>query len=134
MKNLRGTLFGIFSLWLCSLGVWIVILFNVDPTKSDILSYITFVASLFLWLSSLHTLIEYFIRIRANKGEMIYAPLPIATRHGVMVALAVSLLIALQFVHILNFLDAILIIIIIAISELYFKGRPQNAKPANHQN
>ncbi len=121
--KLRGTLFSIFSLWLCTLGIWIVILFNIDPDQADKLTFIAFVASLFLWLSSLHTLIEYFIRIRTNKNAMIFTPLTIASRHGVMTGLTVSLLLALKLLHILNLADAILIIIIIAVSELYFKGK-----------
>jgi hypothetical protein len=127
--NLRATLFGIFSLWLVALGIWIIILFNTDPDTADKLTYIAFVASLFLWISSLHTLIEYYLRIRANHREQIYTPLPIASRHGIMLGLIPSLLLGLKFLHILNLPDAILIIITICVCELYFKGK-QNVKPA----
>lgn len=130
--KLRAALFSIFSLWLCTLGVWVVILFNVDPNKADTLTMITFVASLFLWVSSILTLIEYFIHIRLNKSEMIYAPLPIASRHGIMVGLTIALLLSLQLLQILNLADAILIIAIIALSELYFKGI-HHAKPNSYK-
>lgn len=125
--KLKETLFGIFSLGLIAFGIWIVILFNVDPSKADSLSFITFIASLFLWLSSAFTLTEYIIRLRSLKGEMKYAPLHIASRHGIMIALTITLLLSLQYLNVLNFIDAILIIIIIFLSELYFKARP-NAK------
>ena len=130
--KLRATLFSIFSLWLCTLGIWIVILFNTDPNKADRLTFIAFVSSLFLWLSSLSTLIEYLIRVRLNKREMIYTPLLISSRHGILIGLTVVLLLSLQLLHILNIIDAILLGVIIALSELYLKGI-HHAKPAANQ-
>lgn len=131
MKH-KTTLFGIFSLTLFSLGVWIVIFFNINPTKADKIIYIAFLASLFLWVSGIITFIEYLTRIKIAKTELTHLSLNTATRHAVMIAFTLTLLLGLQFLHILNIIDAIIIIVIISTTELYFKGRI-HAKPINSQ-
>ncbi len=121
--NLRKGLFSIFSITLFALGAWVVILFNLNPWQSDSLIFIGFMASLFLWLAGLITLIEFGIRILFGQGEVIYANLPVSSRHGILIALSVILILSLQLLRVLNILEIILIIVVIGISELYFKTR-----------
>ncbi|MDO8513363.1 MAG: hypothetical protein Q7S37_02575 [bacterium] len=130
MKN-KTTLFTIFSISLFAFGIWIVILFNVDPTSADKLSYICFVSSLFLWLSGTLVFIEYFAKKKLSNGQLVH--LPIIVRHSIMITLALTLLLSLKLLRILNSIDAILIIATVSISELYFKARP-NGKPKPTQN
>ena len=124
--NHKATLFGIFSATISSAGIWLVLLFNVDPIKGDVLTHLAFLASLFLWLSGLITLIEYKIRTTISK-EVIFAPLAIAARHGMQVGFIVITLLGLQLLRVLNLFDAILITAIILTSELYFKARINHA-------
>lgn len=124
--NLKSTLFGIFSLTLFSLGAWFVMLFNIDPTKTDILTHLAFLASLFLWLSGIITFIEYIVRLRINNKELLYTPLSTAIRHGLQISLTVVTLLSLQLLKVLNVFDAVLILAIILTSELYFKARTKH--------
>lgn len=128
--KLQKSLFGIFCITLLSLGILITIFFNVDPTRSDNLTYIAFVASLFLAFWGILTFIEYVIRVRLSKGALVYSHLPVSSRHGLMISLAISLLVSMQFLHIMNIFDSILIILIISLSELYFKARPHAKQQA----
>lgn len=125
--NLKATLFGIFSLTISLLGIWIVILFNVDPAQTDSLTYIAFLASLFLWLAGLITLVEYYLRVLIGKREVIFAHLPQSARHGLLVSLLVTVLLTLQLIRVLNIIEAVMIIILFAISELYFRARFNHA-------
>lgn len=125
--NLKANLFSIFSLSLFSLGAWLVLLFNIDPTKNDLLTQLAFLSSLFLWLSGTITLIEYRIKVKLTNKELVYAPLPIAIRHGLLISLALVIILALQLLRVLNIFDTIIIIAIILTSELYFKARTHHA-------
>lgn len=125
--NLKATLFCIFSLLLFSLGAWIIMLFNIDPYKTDILTHLAFLSSLFLWLSCLITLLEYRFRLTVSNRELIYAHLPIALRHGLQISCAVTMLLAFQLMRVLNLFDAVLILAVILTSELYFNARTRHA-------
>lgn len=125
--NLKSTLFGIFTVTLFSLGVWIVILFNVDPNTTDLFTIIAFLASLFLWLMGIATFINFYGNIVYHKREIVYAHLPAAIRHGILISLAIVILLSLQLMRVLNILEAILIVILIVATELYFRARINHA-------
>lgn len=122
--NLKKTLFSIFSLALVSLGIFIIILFNIDPYKSDRFVHIAFLSSLFLSLAGIWVFTEYLIKIRLNNKELVYSILPSTIRHALLGSAGITLIVGLKMINVLNFLDTLIILIIIAVSELYFKERP----------
>lgn len=124
--NLKATLFSIFSVSIFSLGIWVIILFNIDPTKSDTLTYLAFLASLYLWVSGFYSLIEYNSKYFSNR-EIKYTYLPHAIRHGLLISTVLCILLALQLFRVFNIFDTILIIILAIACELYFRARSVHA-------
>jgi hypothetical protein len=122
----KTTLFSIFSTSIFAFGIWIVIFFNTDPTKEDVMAKIAFLCSLFLWLAGFLTIVGFFIRRKLSQNEIIHANLPIVIRQGILVSFTITLLLTLQLIRVLNLFDAFLIIAAISSTELFFKTRTQH--------
>lgn len=125
MEKLKKYFFSIFSVTLLSFGMFLAILFNVDPQAADILTITALLASLFLTISGLLSLIIFYLRVKVSNYEILFAQLPIALRHGSLIALAVTGLIFLQMLRVLGWWEGILYLVVLILLESYFKTRPQ---------
>jgi hypothetical protein len=121
--NLRVYLFSLFIGFLVAFGVWLLILFNIDPFKTDFLSIAAFYASLFIWLSSLISLINYFVRLWFNNKEVVYANLTTALRQGMLISLIVVGLLILEQLNVLNWWVGGIWSIVVLLTELFFNVR-----------
>ena len=125
-KSLNSLKVYIFSLcvgFVLALGVWILILFNIDPYKADFMSIASFYASAFLWLFCLASLVGYYLRLWQCNKEVVYANLPIAMRQGALIGIAVTGLLILQSLRVLNWWIAGIWIVVVLVVELFFKAR-----------
>jgi hypothetical protein len=122
-SNLKVYIFTLCIGFVLAVGVWILILFNIDPYKADFMSIASFYASAFLWLFCLFSIIGYYIRLwRCNK-EVVYANLPIAMRQGAIISIAITGLLILQTLRVLNWWIAGIWIVVVMVVELFFRAR-----------
>lgn len=118
--KLQTYLFLIFVITLIALGTWFLILFNINPHNTDLISISAFFASLLLWLSGISTLILFYLRIKLSNKEIIFVHLPLSLRQGFLFSLAIVLVILLLSLSVLTWWSGILLMISIFLLELFF--------------
>lgn len=121
--NIKFYLFGIFLGFIFTLGVWILMLFNIDPFQADFLIIATFFATLFLWLWCVSTLIGYYLRVWSGNNEVVFSNLPIASRQGILLALIIVGLLILSTINILTWWIGAIWVLVISFMELFFRTR-----------
>ncbi|EKD56262.1 MAG: hypothetical protein ACD_58C00242G0001 [uncultured bacterium] len=124
--KLKTYLFVIFSMTLLSLGIWLMILFNIDPDSADLITKSAFFSSMFLWLMGIMIFIIFYLRIWVSNKEVIYNNLPIALRHAIFISLVITGLLALNSSNLLNWWDAGMFIVVITMLELLFRQKTTN--------
>ena len=121
-------LFLIFIVTLVALGTWLLILFNINPYDTDLLSIASFFASMYLWISGLLTLISFYLKIKLSNREIIYNHLPISIRQASLISLAFITVLIISSLGIFTWWSGILIVISILILELFFRTKKYETK------
>lgn len=121
--KLKTYLFAIFSITLLSLGVWLLIFFNVDRDVADFITISAFFGSLFLWLAGFLTLIIFYLRVWFSNKEVVFSNLPISIRHAILIALIIVGLLALNALQVLTWWDAGMYLVVVVLLELFFRSK-----------
>ena len=121
--NFRVYLFSIIVGFVLSLGVWILILLNIDPYKADFISISAFYLSMLAWIACLLSTIIYYLKVGFGNKEILYSNLPTSFRQGILVSLAISGLLFFQSIQVLTWWIAGIWVMIMLITELFFKTR-----------
>lgn len=120
---LRLYLFGLYSTLLASLGLWALVVFNVDPFRAPFWIVAIFYLTLYLFLLSLFAIILFYLKIWATNREVIFSHLMPSLRQSAIIALILVGLLFLQQVRVLNWWVAGLFVIAIAMLELFFRSK-----------
>ena len=124
--TLRNCLLGlVVSTVLCS-AAWILILFNTNPKTAGWLDFLLFYLSLFFALTSLFTLLGFFVRSKIFSNKPIFSQAGIAFRHGISFAIIAVGTLFLKGLEMLNWQNALLLIVGIIVLEVYFIGQERN--------
>lgn len=121
--GLKLYLFSLYSMMVLSLGLWILLLFNVNPFSAPSWIIITFYLTLYCFLLGLFAVIGFYLKVWASNREVIFAHLMPTLRQSALIAFAVIGLIFLEQVKALNWWVAILFIVSISMLELFFRSR-----------
>lgn len=120
---LRLYLFGLYSAMLLSLGLWLLLLFNVNPFSAPTWIIIVFYLTFFLFLVGVFAIIGFYIKIWASNREIIFSHLAPTLRQSAIIAFLIIGLIFLTQVKALNWWVAILFIVAVIMLELFFRSR-----------
>ena len=116
-------IFGFFLAFVISLGIWLLILFNIDPYKADFISIASFFASFLLMLTSFLTLIGYYFRYYQGNKEVVYNILPISFRQAFLISFAIVGLLFLSSIGVLTWWIGGIWVLLVLITELFFRAR-----------
>ncbi len=116
-------LFTIFIITLIALGTWFLILFNINPYQTDIISRASFFVSLLIWITGILSLILFYLRIKLSNKEIIFAFLPLSVRQSFLFSLSLVLILILSSLNVLTWWSAVLAVASILILDLFFKTR-----------
>jgi hypothetical protein len=119
--TLKSYLWGIRISTAISFAAWILVLKQVDPQKTGAIGQLLFFGSALLFLSGLFVLFFTWLRGVVNGDEEVaLAYIGVSFRQGVLVAILLCLLLALQQYRILTWWDGALTVAGIFLVELYF--------------
>lgn len=121
--SLRLYLFGLATISVSALCVWLWILFGIDPVVATQFDFVLFYSSLFLWLAGALTLLGYSMRLLKSHNEYYYGNLLTSLRQGSLISGYLSLLLVLQGGRILRLGEALLLLAAIVLFELYFLAK-----------
>lgn len=121
-EKIKYNLFSIFSSTLVAFAMWIYILYNFDPYLNDILTILSFFATLFFWLSGIITMIMIFVRINIFSKKSINSNISVSIRQATILSILIVGLLGLNSLKALNALQAIILIFIAILLEFFIKG------------
>lgn len=124
----RIKLFGAVSLTASAFTIWLYIVTQVQPDKSNISLLITFFASFIIWLGSLLATAFYFAKIHRGNREVIYAHIKPSIRQGFIVSATIAMLLILQMLHVLSLWDTFIVLVVALVFEIGAQQRPKITK------
>lgn len=120
---LRLYLFGLYSIMFLSLGLWFLLLFNVNPFTAPTWIVIVFYLTLFLFLVGIFAIVGFYFKVWASNREIIFSHLAPTLRQSALISLLIIGLIFLEQVKALNWWVAILLVAAVIMLELFFRSR-----------
>ena len=121
--GLRLYLIGLYCVMLLSLGLWFLLLFNVNPFLAPSWIIATFYLTLFLFLTGVFAISGFYTKVWASNREVIFSHLVPTLRQGALISFLIIGLIFLMQVKALNWWVAILLGVSVIMLELFFTSR-----------
>ncbi len=109
-----------------SFAVWLYLVTQVQPDKSDILIMVTFFLTLIVWLGSAFAYSLYVYRVKKGNHEIIFAHITPSLRQGFIIAATVAILLFLELIRVLSVWDVVLLIASAVTFELALSRNTQN--------
>jgi len=121
--GLRLYLFGLYSTLVISIGLWLLIIVNVNPYQAPVWIVAIFYLTLFLFFVAFFAIILFYLKIWLTNREVIFSHLMPSLRQSMILALIIVGLLFLQQVRVLNWWVAGLFVIAVAMIELFFRSK-----------
>ena len=121
--KLRLYLFSLYLTFFVSGGLTAFIIININPFQSPFWMILVFYLSFFLFWTSLFSLIVYYLKVSNSNREVIFAHLLPTLRQAMILSLALTGLLFLQQIRVLNWWVAILYILAVLMLEFFFKSK-----------
>lgn len=111
MKALKPlTLFMIVATTFTAVILWLYLITQVSPDRSNYLIVTGFFLSMFVWVASFIFLGLLSYRLKTSNHEVIYAHLRPSLRQGIIVSFVIITLLFLQFLHVDTIIDTLIIV------------------------
>jgi len=120
---LKKSLFFIYSILVVAFATFVIVLNNYNPYQSAQLIFVLFYFSLFLFLTSLISLIIFYTKIYVFKNSMIYALFLPSLRQSAIISAGIVTMVLLQGLRLLDFWVGIPLLIVIILIELFFQTK-----------
>lgn len=132
--TIRSFLVGIAISTLICFIAWFAVIALSDPAGAGIGGLFLFYFSLFLWLSGFLVLIGFYSRTVFAPKKMPFGVLSSSVRQAIIFALAIDILLILKSAQMLNSINAILLVIFIIFTEVYFLNSAHEHFRRNRKN
>lgn len=118
----RNSIFVIFTFsFAVFLSAFLIILFATNPYQSSWSVHLAFFISLFLAITAILSLVNFYIRCVFFSENTNLLPTGVAIRQGFLIALGIIGLLLLYTARVLNLFDGFLLILAILLIELYYQ-------------
>lgn len=121
--KIRNLFFILGSVSLLAFGIFLMLLFNVNPFRSDFLTIAIFFLSIFVFLATSLTVLGWWFRVQASNREIIYAHLPISFRQAFLFSFWITAMFVLSALKVLTIWDAGILFTSMLFIELFFRTR-----------
>jgi len=121
--GLRLYLFGLYSTIAISLGLCVLLIFNINPFQAPFWIIAIFYLTIFLFFMAIFGIMGFYLKVWATNREVIFAHLVPTLRQAGFLALIIVGLLFLMQVRVLNWWVAVLFVISIGLIELFFRSR-----------
>ena len=125
--TLKNCLIGLVVSAVLWFTAWVLILSNVDPATTDWQGFLLFYLSLFFAFVSLLTLVGFFVRSKLFPNKPIFTQVGISFRQSVLFSIIAVGTLLFQGLKMLNWQNALLLVVSVIILEFYFLNQEHNA-------
>lgn len=120
---LKRNLFFLFSILLITAASTMLCIFNYNPYSATVNQFILFYLSLILLFGSLFSLCFFYAKIYFFHKEIVYSLFWPSVRQGVILSLAISVLIVLRGMRLLDIWTGAPLFMAVIFSELFFQTK-----------
>jgi len=122
--SFRQYFLGIMSATLISIIAFLLVIYRLSPFGAgNETAIVLFHLSLFLALTGLLTILNFYLRLLLKIGPVYAYHLNIALRQGALLSIMVIIMLIFQSLRVLTWWDGLLLLIIISLIELFFAGK-----------
>lgn len=114
-------LFFLFTITAFAIASLVLDLFNYDPYSSNLSVFINFYVSFFLSVAGIFSFIIYFLKYRVSKDKTINAFFLPSVRQALLISLAITILLLLRMLQILDWWVGGPLVVAIILLELFFQ-------------
>jgi hypothetical protein len=114
--------------------VWLAVGVSVNPYLAGWKEIALFYFSLFLWISGIFILIGFYARYLLKPGALPYGLLATSARQALILAIAVSIFLALKSAHVFNWINGLFLAIAAVFAEGYFLSLNHERSRGNRKN
>lgn len=118
--TIKTYLWGMLLSTLISFAAWYLVLENVDPSSAHLPGFLLFYFTLFFALTSLFSLLGFYLRRRIFEDRIEFRQAEIAFRQGMFLAVTFVGLLILQGERRLDIYSAFIFVIFVVFMEFYF--------------
>lgn len=116
-------LFGLSAVTLLSLGLWLLLLINVNPYQAPTWIIITFYLTLFLIFAGTLSIIGFYVKVWASNKEVVFAHLMPTLRQSALVSFFLIGTLFLSQVKALSWWVVLLFLTSVIMLELFFRSK-----------
>lgn len=121
--SLRLYLFGLFLTIIIAFGLWLLLIFNVNPFQAPTWIILTFYFAFFLFWLGIFAILGFYLKVWASNREVIFSHLGPTLRQSSIFALIITGLLLLLQIKVLNWWVACLFVTSLVMLELFFRSR-----------
>lgn len=121
--SVRGYLLGILATTILCFAAFALIVMVIDPEKANVWIFAGLFTSLGLGVMGAFMVLGYLVRRLTSNNEVVFSHITVLARQGFLLALGVTSLVIMQVTRILTWWDALMLVVILALVELYFYAR-----------
>ena len=125
---LKRNLFIIFSVTLFAIASLVLDIFNYNPYTSDLSVFANFYASLLISFAGIFGLTIFLVKVKLNKGKWTSEKFLPSLRQGCILSIALTGLLILKGLNVLDWWVGVPLIIAILLLELFFQTTPPQIK------
>mgnify|MGYP007017319782 CR=1 FL=1 len=118
--TLTTYLWGMFMSTVVSFAAWILVLENIDPDSANLGGFLLFYFTLFFALTSLFSLLGFYLRKRIFENRTEFKQVEISFRQGMFLAVAFVGLLIMQGERRLDIYSAFFFVFFVVVMEFYF--------------
>jgi hypothetical protein len=126
--TLLRNLFFLLSITIFALASTILAIFNYNPYEATPLAMANFYASFLVSIAGVLSIILYYFKIKLSKNETIFGFLWPSIRQATFIAIALTTLLYLRGLGILDWLTGTSVIVVSILLELFFESKKNNIK------
>lgn len=125
---LMRNLFFLFAVTTFAIASTVLSVFNYNPYQANMTSMISFYTSFFISLIGIGTIVIYYAKIKLAKNETVYSFFWPSVRQALFGAIAITVLLYLQSLRVLDWLVGISVVIVSVLLELFFESKKKKVK------
>lgn len=121
--GLKLYLFSIYATILISLGLSLLLVFNVNPFQAPFWIITLFYLTVCLFFTATFALIGFYLKVKASNREVIFNHLIPTLRQSLLLSLFIISILFLQQIKVVNWWILILMAVIFILLELFYRSR-----------
>lgn len=120
---LKAKLFFLYSITIVAIASFVLCIFNYNPFGANTAVFVYFFLSLIVSIFGIMTLVIFYVQVSMKRSEQIYSLFWPSARQALLFSIAITSILFLKSLKILDLWTGVPILIVIMLLELFFQNK-----------